>query len=83
MEAPAHRPEEVTAMSTIDEFLATRQAWKAAGCPADHPYLTDAPAQPQRPAQCLTGLVPEWAVEATRTSEVRAMLDAARDRRFG
>lgn len=73
-------------MSTIDSFLEARAAWKAAGCPADHPYLTDAPsvgAPDSRPAVPLSGLVPEWAVEATRTPEVRAMLDAARDRRFG
>lgn len=73
-------------MSTIESFLATREAWIAAGRPADHPYLTDAPsvgAPDSRPAVPLSGLVPEWAVEATRTPEVRAMLDAARDRRFG
>ena len=72
-------------MSTIDQFLADRAAWKAAGCPADHPYLT-APtvgAPDSRPARPLTGLVPDWTVDAVQTPEVRAMLDAARDRRFG
>ena len=80
---PADQTQEVSPMSTIDSFLADRAAWKAAGCPADHPYLTGASAQPTSPAECLTGLVPDWAVAATRTPEVRAMLDAARDRRFG
>jgi hypothetical protein len=70
-------------MSDIDQFLADRAAWKAAGRPADHPYLANASVRPQSPADCLTALVPEWAVAATRTPEVREMLDAARDRRFG
>ena len=69
-------------MSTTDKFLADRAEWIAAGRPADHPYLT-APAQPQRPARPLTGLVPDWTVDAVQTPEIRAMLDAARDRRFG
>ena len=69
-------------MTLTDDFFAKRAAWKAAGCPPDHPYLTD-PLPPSQPAQCLTGLVPDWALAATRTPEVRAMLDAARDRRFG
>ncbi len=34
--------EEVTMPSTVDEFLAERAAWKAAGCPADHPYMVKA-----------------------------------------
>lgn len=68
--------------TTIDQFIAEREAWIAAGRPADHPYL-NAPAQPSRPAECLTGLVPAELVAATRTPQVRAMLDAARDRRFG
>ena len=69
----------------IDRFLSDRADWIAAGRPADHPYLT-APsvgAPDRRPATPLSGLVPQWTVEAVRTPEVRAMLDAARDRRFG
>ena len=27
-------------LSTTEGFTAARAAWKAAGCPADHPYLT-------------------------------------------
>lgn len=27
-------------LTTPDGFFAARAAWKAAGCPADHPYLT-------------------------------------------
>ena len=72
-------------MSTTAQFLADRAEWIAAGRPADHPYLT-APsvgAPDRRPARPLTGLVPDWTVDAVQTPEIRAMLDAARDRRFG
>lgn len=72
-------------MSTTDQFLADRAAWIAAGRPADHPYL-NAPsvgAPDSRPARPLTGLVPDWTVDAVQTPQIRAMLDAARDRRFG
>lgn len=27
-------------LSTAEGFTAARTAWKAAGCPSDHPYLT-------------------------------------------
>lgn len=27
-------------LTTTEGFMAARAAWKAAGCPADHPYLT-------------------------------------------
>jgi hypothetical protein len=27
-------------LTTVEGFTAARAAWKAAGCPSDHPYLT-------------------------------------------
>ena len=30
----------MTTTNTIEDFLSSRAAWKAAGSPADHPYLT-------------------------------------------
>lgn len=30
-----------TTYTLTGDVIADRQAWKAAGCPADHPYLTD------------------------------------------
>ena len=52
---------------TPDDFLALRADWKAAGRPgpdSGHPYW-DAPTGPAGPAECLTGLVPAWAVALT------------------
>jgi hypothetical protein len=34
--------EEVSMPDPTDSFLAERAAWKAAGCPADHPYMVKA-----------------------------------------
>lgn len=72
---------------SIDQFLAERAAWIAAGRPADHAYLAaptvGAPDGPARPARPLTGLVPDWTVDAVQAPAIRAMLDAAKDPRFG
>ena len=45
-------------LTTSEGFTAARAAWKAAGCPSDHPYLTTAiPSAPIEP------LVPGFTAE--------------------
>lgn len=53
-------------MTSTTDFLTLRAEWKAAGRPgpeSGHAYWSYEAPEPQ-PERCLTGLVPDWAVEA-------------------
>jgi hypothetical protein len=51
---------------TSTDFITLRAEWKAAGRPgpeSGHPYWGHETTEPQ-PERCLTGLIPDWAVDA-------------------
>lgn len=68
--------EEVPHMSeTVDEFLAERAAWKAAGCPADHPYMVKARAALAKPRPAFVEpLVPGITAEMVEAAVAMAAL---------
>lgn len=43
----------------MDDFTTLRAAWKAAGCPSDHPYLTMELPAPSPIVPLIEGITPE------------------------
>ena len=73
-------------LTTTEGFTAARAAWKAAGCPADHPYLTaEMPKAEYRP-MAIEVTDAQWAavqaaapiMQAQSDANIRAMLAVGR-----
>lgn len=63
-------------LTTPEGFTAARAAWKAAGCPADHPYLTAEMPQAEVRPLVISVTDTQWsAVQAARPI-MRAISDA-------
>lgn len=53
-------------MTDVDDFTAQRAAWKAAGCPADHPYMVRARTALAEPRKPVEPLLNGWTLDTVR-----------------